>query len=173
MPYDARHLANFMLDEAERSNSALTPMAIQKLVFFSHGWSLAHRTRSLVSNSFEAWKYGPVVRVVWDEFKKFGNKVVTTRAAFTNPMTGEARLVPYSFEEADRQFLELVFRYYGGLSAGTLSEMTHEAGMPWVEVRERMTSEANFGGVISDELIAKSFKSLSFSWLADPHSFLF
>jgi uncharacterized phage-associated protein len=168
MVYDARHLANFMLDEAERSRSALTPMALQKLVFFSHGWSLAHRNKGLVVNSFEAWRYGPVVRVLWDEFKRYGNKAVTSRATFRNPLTGESRFVPYAFEPGDEQFLKVVHRYHGGLPAMVLSEITHEAGMPWFEVRERMVTEANLGGIISDEVMAKSFKTLNFSWLQIP-----
>ena len=166
--YDARHLANFSLDFASRSGSALSHMAVQKLIFFSHGWSLAHRGRPMVKNAFEAWKYGPVVRVVWDSFKQFGNKPVTARASFIDPMTGLANYQAYAFRTDDIAFLETVLSYYVGFSAFTLSDLTHEAGMPWRTVREQMTKSANIGATIPDEIIRASFQALSLGWLGSP-----
>ncbi|MBV9044795.1 MAG: SocA family protein [Alphaproteobacteria bacterium] len=164
--YDARHLANFSLDFAGRTGFALSHMAVQKLVFFAHGWSLAHRGKPMVKNAFEAWKYGPVVRVLWDAFKQFGNKPVTTRALFVDPMTGLASYQAYAFGNEDVAFLETVLSYYVGFSAFTLSDLTHEAGMPWRTVREEMTRSANIGATIPDSEIRKSFESLSLAWLA-------
>ena len=166
MPYEARHLANFILDEGGRSVSAFTPMAIQKLIFFSHGWSLAFRDRSLVENGFEAWKYGPVIPVLWDEFKAFGNKIVTARARFTNPLTGEKSFIPYSIEGDDADFIRLILAYYAGFPAMVLSDLTHQAGTPWKIVRENMQKVANFGGAIDNELIRNTFLRMDVSWLA-------
>ena len=36
--YDARAVANFILDLAERDGRALTQVALLKILYFAHGW---------------------------------------------------------------------------------------------------------------------------------------
>ena len=141
-------------------------MAIQKLAFFSHGWSLAFRNRDLVENNFEAWKFGPVAPVLWEEFRSFGKRSISARAKFTNPLTGEKSYQPYKLSADDAEFIQIVLAYYAGFRATELSDLTHQAGTPWKFVREKMSSEANFGGVIDNRLIGNAFSKMDIGWLA-------
>src|SRR5688572_13625678 len=85
MPYDARQVANHMLDRADQNGIVVTNLAINKLVYFAHGIYLADFSKSLIKNSFEAWQFGPVVQVLYDAFKTFGNAPITSRARRFNP----------------------------------------------------------------------------------------
>jgi len=59
-PYDARAIANLMLDEASEMDRGVTNLALQKLLYFAHSLFLIEYKRPLVSGYFEAWKLGPV-----------------------------------------------------------------------------------------------------------------
>ncbi|MGH6962497.1 MAG: Panacea domain-containing protein, partial [Dongiaceae bacterium] len=69
MPYDARAVANCLLDYADSKSSEITLLTLMKVIYFAHGWHLARFGQPLVTNHFEAWERGPVVRVLYDEFK--------------------------------------------------------------------------------------------------------
>ena len=40
-PYDARAVANFLLDLADERSVPLTQMSLLKILYFAHGWYLA------------------------------------------------------------------------------------------------------------------------------------
>jgi uncharacterized phage-associated protein len=58
----------------------MTPLKIQKLVYFLHGWHLAVRADPAIGESFEAWPYGPVLSSLYQQFKGFGRSPITTYA---------------------------------------------------------------------------------------------
>ena len=63
--HDARQVANEFLSLAEETNIPLTPLQVQKLVYFAHAWQLGLYGKPLIDTEFEAWRYGPVVPVVY------------------------------------------------------------------------------------------------------------
>src|ERR1700736_6544090 len=78
--YDARAVANYFLQRANAEGIPITPMAIQKLVYFAHGWMLAVYGRPLINQRIEAWEYGPVIRDLYQQFKRFGDLKITEPA---------------------------------------------------------------------------------------------
>src|SRR5271157_4349946 len=79
-PQDARAVANYFLDLAKKENRPIDPMGIQKFVYFAHGWNLAMYGRPLIIQDVEAWDYGPVIRDLYQDFKRFGNGPIETPA---------------------------------------------------------------------------------------------
>ena len=65
-PHDARAVANFLLDAADTHNITLSITSLLKIIYFAQGWHLAKYNRPLIGQSFEAWEFGPVIRVVYD-----------------------------------------------------------------------------------------------------------
>ena len=59
LPYKAITIAYYFLEQGERENIPISPMKLQKLIYFAHGWCLAIRREALIMESVEAWKYGP------------------------------------------------------------------------------------------------------------------
>lgn len=130
-PYDARAVANLLLDMADQRGQPLTQMSLLKIMYFAHGWFLAMNNMPLVRQDFEAWEYGPVVKVIRDEFKNFKKEPITSRAQRLDIYTGTRELVKplENLEHVD--FVKSIYEFYHVYDAWKLSEMTHEEGSPW------------------------------------------
>lgn len=164
-PYDAKAVANYFLELAERDGKTLDPMKIQKLVYLAHGWHLAIAGKPLVTERIEAWPYGPVVRSLYSAFQDAGSGPITTparEAQFANgqvvlivaPRIGDAQ------DPANEQTLKIldeVWRTYGGFTAVQLSNLTHQTGSPWDTVWNGGSDKS--GLVIDDKLIQEYFEN--------------
>ena len=134
MAHDGRAVANFVLDQVEASGGSVTPLALQKIVYFCHVWSLIELRRPLIRHNFEAWEHGPVLQYLYWEFKRFGANPIHGRAQRLNPHSGAAEQVPYAFDQETVALLNRVVGFYGRLPAGTLVELTHATDGPWHKV---------------------------------------
>lgn len=130
-PYDARCIANFLLDLAEAESTFLTQLSLLKIIYFAHGWYLSANNQPLIRQDFEAWQRGPVVKVVRDAFKVFGSDRITARAEIRDLATGRSMVASPKIEPTDAGFLRAIFLSYRPIGAWQLSEMTHEPGSPW------------------------------------------
>jgi len=170
MSYDARHVANFLLDDGDENKIGISPLALQKILFFSHGWHLCLHGQPLIENEFEAWPYGPVVPIVWREFKSFRSHAITQRALFLDPFTGDRAGRIYFLPDHIQAFLSVLLRFYSQFPAEVLSDLSHNVGMPWRTVREKMRTSANLGGVIENDLILEAFHSFQKQWPMPDHA---
>jgi uncharacterized phage-associated protein len=145
MPYPAAAVANELLELAEQSDRKLTQIEIQKLVYFSHGWHLALKDETLIPDQIEAWTYGPVVRRLYDAFKKFGSSIITERAVDWR-MSPQGKFsscfpaIQSSSLEDDayaRAVIRSVWGKYGLIPPFKLVEITHLDGSPWQQARAR------------------------------------
>jgi len=127
------------------------PVAIsRKLRFkswssFSHGWHLALKDQVLISDPIEAWEYGPVVRKLYNAFKKFGNQPITEKASdwqvdsrgmllSCSPTIQSAVLEDDAYARA---IVQSVWNKYGMLAPFKLVEITHLDGSPWQRARSK------------------------------------
>jgi uncharacterized phage-associated protein len=130
-PYDARAVANLLLDFAEQRGAGLTQLQLYKILYFAHGWHLVETGQPLVSQEFEAWQLGPVIKVLRDEFKEYGNQEIKRRASKLDIYTGNRTCVSPDIVESDRKFIQNIYLSYHIYDAWKLSDMTHEKGSPW------------------------------------------
>jgi uncharacterized phage-associated protein len=152
MAHDVRGVANFVLDLAESERSALSNLAINKVVFFLHAYFLVQFGRPLVSAKVEAWNYGPVFRELYREFKSSEDRPIAGRAYRISPERGDRELCLYSFSEEEQSFLREAARKYIHLSPRALVAMSHEKGGPWDQVWNHVTP-TNASMCISNEII--------------------
>jgi len=124
MVYDARQIANWFVQRANRDGKQLSIMSLLKLTYIAHGWFLEMRGQPLFDNEIEAWQYGPVIPEVYHSFRRKG--VVVSEML-------EGQQVP----EELSGFLEQIYSGYAGLSPFQLSDMTHQEGGPWDRARKR------------------------------------
>jgi uncharacterized phage-associated protein len=160
MPFLATAVANELLDRARDSGTALTQINIQKLVYFCHGWHLAWSKNPLILDSIEAWQYGPVVRNLYNQFRRFGSSPITEKAVeLRMDSFGKAVLSPPCFDlsaEAAyaKNVIGAVWQQYGKLSPFQLVELTHAPNSPWEKARK--SNQA----IISNDEIEAYFRSL-------------
>ena len=125
---DARHIANQFIRRSRQQNRLLTHMQIQKLVYFAHARMLSLHGRPLISQNFEAWQYGPVVRDLYRALSHHGS----TGVQETIPMGAEGA---HSVRERDT--VDWSFNKYSQLSGSELSKLTHAPNAPWATAQER------------------------------------
>lgn len=110
----------FLSLQGDDAGDAISNMKLQKLLYYAQGFALAVMDKSLFDEDFEAWEYGPVLRPVYDKYKRYGNSAIPRPKRFS--------FAPYTKEERD--LLDEVYRAFGQYSAWALSEMTHQTP-PW------------------------------------------
>ncbi|MGN8095427.1 Panacea domain-containing protein [Methylobacterium sp. 22177] len=159
-PYDARAIANFLLDLADSRGVQLTQMSVLKIVYFAHGWYLAINERPLCAQEFEAWTHGPVVKVVRDAFKNFRKEFITSRATKLILTTGEIVEVEPDLSSEDKKFIEGIFDAYHIYDAWQLSDFTHETGSPWDVLWNSPEPVGRLALRIKNEEIRAHFRSL-------------
>lgn len=159
--YDARAVANFILDLAERDGRALTQVSLLKILYFAHGWYLAAKGKPLVAQPIEAWKFGPVIKVVRDAFKQFESRPITTRAEKLVLQTGELQVVPSKLLPDDAEFVGSVYQHYQQFDAWELSEITHEKDSPWDKVWNPTEASGRLGLRIRNDEIKAHFLNIA------------
>lgn len=157
--YDAREVANFLLDYADEHGVKLTNMAVLKHIYFAHGWHLASCGRPLISNRIEAWQHGPVIRAVYDCFKQFDAGPITSRATVIDWETGEFTEARAEFCTETVDLLKSTLDYYANYGAFELSEITHAPGGPWDRVWNARDGKVRLNMEISNKAIHDYFVS--------------
>jgi uncharacterized phage-associated protein len=96
-------------------------MHIIKLVYIAHGWNLGFARKALILEATEAWRYGPVIPVVYRKFKSFGG----------DPIEIELKNQSEKLSPHQNLMLDFINDAYEDYDALQLSTMTHEEGTPW------------------------------------------
>jgi uncharacterized phage-associated protein len=163
--HDALAVANWFLARAESEGKTLDPMKLQKLIYFAHGWALALADVPLISERPQAWEFGPVIPVVYHEFKSFGRKPIRGRAATfdwsvytdTNSLLNLPIVEPTINDDPDAEaLLDRIWEVYGSLSGIQLSNMTHMPDGAWHKAYHDV-ARGRRGVDISDELVKTEF----------------
>lgn len=163
-PYTAKAIANELLEIAKKHGgvSDMTPIKLQKLVYFAHGWYLAFFKKPLIRQRIQAWKFGPVVADIYHEFKDCGNEPIdrlATELAYdeVHGLTDEMPRISVGDEET-RGVLSEVWRVYGSFTPTQLANLTHEPGTPWAQIASQFRGELPKNEEIPDLLIQKYFE---------------
>lgn len=159
-PYDARAVANWLLDLADDEDDLrpIRPLALQKLLYFAHGFCLIRLGRPLVKGHFEAWRYGPVHPVVYHSFKHEGDRAITSRAAAKNPITGAERPLDTPDDALAKREIRAVLRTLGHMTPGQLVDLTHAPDGPWAATVNKAKTSVSLGMRISDTVTVERFK---------------
>tara|TARA_R100000750_G_C2309547_1_gene81962 strand:- start:305 stop:793 length:489 start_codon:yes stop_codon:yes gene_type:complete len=158
MSFDARAVANTLLDTAEEHRISIGRIALQKLLFFEQGWFLAARSERLTSQSFEAWKHGPVIRIVYSAFQDEPRKQpITERSSFVDFRTGQYGQWRADLTLDQKSFFNQIFLMYARMRQFDLVDMSHKKNGPWDLVWNDRVFSVN--SIIPDTLIAEKFST--------------
>lgn len=156
--HDARAIANFFLDRADDRGINVSIMTLLKVLYFAHAWYLAKENKPLIAQQFEAWDYGPVSRVVYDQFKNFGKSAIKNRAVSFDPKLLAFSATKYTLDDDTIRFLNNIFDYYSQFDPMKLSDLTHQKGGPWDAVWSAAKTRAVPGMYIPNDEIAAWFR---------------
>ena len=97
-------------------------MKMHKMMYFSQRESLMNTDNPLFEDLFEAWKFGPVLRTVRNEYKS-GNMFA---------------FVSERLDKEEQKLVDSVFERYDSFNAWDLSSLSHEE-FSWKQARRRHT----------------------------------
>lgn len=157
-PFDARSVANLILEFAERDGVAVSNLVLQKLAYFAHGTFLSRTGKPLVSAEFEAWKHGPVHPHIYHAFKDHGSEPIRGRAEIVNPVTRERRPVPDIQDVAVRSIIEDVYRSLRHRSPAALRAVSHAKNAPWWVIVQRAERRESVSLRIPNAIIEERFR---------------
>ena len=152
-PYQAKALANTLLDWAARKGTDVTPLKLQKLLYFMHADYLVRTGSPLVKETFEAWSYGPVIPSVYEQFKEFSRQKITSRASIFDPRTRRAEVPELNIPDDVKAEIEGTFFLYVDVDAGVLSAISHRSNGPWDQALKKFNAHQNINRSISNDLI--------------------
>lgn len=162
-PYSSKAVANEFIELAKADGRGdLSPMKLQKLVYFAHAWHLAFHEDPLIREEIQAWRFGPVVPEVYHEFKNYGNASVSRLATDLSFEKSKLILFEPRIDKADTKTHELIkeiWRVYGIFSPVQLSNLTHAEGSPWSDIALTYGAELPRNIDIPNELIKERFKA--------------
>lgn len=139
-------VANSILRRAFADKVDVTPMKLQKLLFFTTCLYQRRTGRRLLVESFQPWRYGPVVQSVYDEFKRYRARPIDRYAM---DATGHATAVTESSSRVFRWAINTVWGNMRDMTAVELSRLTHVEGSAWsqaVAAHARFISNAAMAG---------------------------
>jgi uncharacterized phage-associated protein len=128
--YTARSVSYYFLLKAFEEKREITVLKLLKLLFLAYGHYYAIHRKKLFSEEINAWKFGPVVRSVYDEFKKYGNEPLQD-LLYNEDFAGMVHWEVSEFLAEDLKFLDLVWGAYKSMSPYQLVSLTHLPGSPW------------------------------------------
>ena len=158
--YDARSVANAVLERAWDVGRELTNLDLQKIVYFMHGHVLIEHGVPLVKTEFEAWDYGPVQSTLYHALKRYQREPVEEPILGFDPVLRESKALPLVTDPRAIDVLDRFLDRYMHLPASVLVDITHRPGTPWSTTREESRNAINIGMKISDSLIQKQFEGL-------------
>ncbi len=164
----------YLLNMAAKEGKGLTPLQINKLIYICHGWAWGKLNRPLIENrlgQIEAWKYGPVIRNVYERLKKWRAEGITFdsfcedfgsygmgKKDATDYLVGEITNLNEQDPEMSK-LIDLVWRVYKDLTGGQLITITHKEETPWRKhVKYGMFKRVVHGVHIPDSTIADHYR---------------
>lgn len=152
-------VANYFIGKAQNEGVRVTPMKLLKLVYIAHGWALGLYGTPLIGEEVQAWKYGPVVPSVYDDFRHYGRGAIERQKAI---WTEEGELAVPSVTDPDtQQLLDSVWDAYKHLDGFQLSDITHEPNTPWDIVWNKLGGCNSRGAVIPPATIQEHYQLLA------------
>ncbi len=132
-----------------------TQFYLIKMVFISHGRALAALRMPLIRDRIEAWKYGPVIPVLYHELKMWGDAPVktlhycgTVPGADKEADSARSTFFNSILSSNERYIIDRVVEEYGDWSFGDLRRLCHAPGSPWDKHYDK-----KFGTEIPDSTI--------------------
>ena len=132
----------------------VTPLMLQKLLYFTQGVSYALNGRPIFPENCQAWVHGPVYPEVYDMFKDFKyNPIEDARFAIFDGIDNE-------LDENERKVLDLVMNTFGEYGGRALERITHNEE-PWKEARKGYDDSIPSNEIISMKNIEAYYTAMN------------
>jgi uncharacterized phage-associated protein len=127
----------------------ITPLALQKLLYYSQAFYKVFYGKFLFEDDCEAWVHGPVYRNIYDKYKGYRYNTIEVDDESDSA----------SLNSAEKELLDCISAYLGCYSGKILEKMTHIES-PWVLSRLGLEEDENSNKRIDKTLINQYFSDI-------------
>ncbi|MGV0753177.1 Panacea domain-containing protein [Empedobacter brevis] len=126
----------------------VTPLKLQKLLYYSQVWYFKKFNQLLFEDKIEGWMHGPVVRSIWENFRYIKRSDLIPSYRVNNTTIDYNTFI----------FLEEVWTAYGHLLGSELIDLTHQE-KPWILSRQNIPN-GDYGNneVLINDFTLSDFK---------------
>ena len=150
--FKAREITDYILSKVNTdAGDVISPLKLQKLLYYCYVWFLVIRDEKLFSNRIEAWAHGPVVP---SEYGRF-SYLYRNEAIDVNNLS----LQPAVLDNEQAKLLNEVLSIYGEHSASYLEKLTHQE-TPWISTRGSKEPHERCNDSITDKSIKEYYSTL-------------
>lgn len=121
-------LCNNILQRAKKEKIDVTPMKLQKILYYICVKYVQETGELPISEHFEVWKYGPVAVSVYNEFKTFG---VYPIKAFAKDARGKVQVIDESCSPNLSYIIDFIWNKFKNYTGIKLSKRTQQKGSGW------------------------------------------
>jgi len=133
----------------------ITPLSLQKILYYIQGFSLALLNKEMFNNNCEAWVHGPVYREIYDRFCYYSYNPIE-RTEFSN-------YKEINLEQKDIELIDAVIDNFACYSGKILEKMTHTS-LPWLMAREGLNDTDSSNKEINLKNIKDYFTEISLQY---------
>jgi uncharacterized phage-associated protein len=142
--YSACDIAKYVITLANKYDDEITQLKLQKLLYYIQGTYLGAGGYAVFDDEMLAWKHGPVVHAVWQQYKDCGKEQL------------QADVSDISLEPFDKETIEEIYKRYRTFTTKELVDKTH-GETPWINARDD-------NDIITKESIKDYFSENVFSY---------
>ena len=138
--YPVLEVARYIVNYCNDKNYSISNLKLQKLLYFVQAYFLiaSPNKEPCFGEAMEAWDFGPVVPVVYSEFKRFGGTNIPKISNYYINTTGKIfDYQPVKFEnnvisDNDKVLINDVLEKFKWYTAADLVNITHNQD-PWIK----------------------------------------
>lgn len=158
MAYNVLEVAQHVINQSIEIEKPVTNLKLQKLLYYIQASFLTTYGEPCFNEEIENWRHGPVVPVVYSEYKGYTNKPINERQSeciemFINSNGNfAAKKVEYNkvnFEDMHLKLINKVINIYKNSDPWDMVDRTHEE-LPWKNTKQNE--------IITRESIMEYFK---------------
>lgn len=143
---DIELIAQYIIMKCEE----ITPLALQKLLYYSQGFYKSFFGNFLFKADCEAWVHGPVYNEIYYKYKFFGSKNIEQYLDYD---------ISEILDEDKKNLLDVIIKCFGFYNGKALEKMTHYE-RPWLDAIRGMMIDEKSNNIILKENIADYFEKI-------------
>lgn len=136
-------------------NDEITPLSLQKQLYFIQGFYLALYKELLFNVNCEAWLHGPVYPEVYHKYKEYGYNPIEDNEHYIYDKNIDSKL-----SDKEKTIVDIVTKTFGIYSGRILEDITHKEE-PWKRARHGLKTIDYSNEVISIASIDEYFTKIS------------
>lgn len=155
-------VAHLVVLAASQKGIGVTPLKLQKLLYYLQAWNLVFFNTPVFQDEPEAWVNGPVYRKVYDHYRDYQMyefiKIAPEEKLHIDERVAEI-VRAIGFEASQQELFDEIISKYGKMASADLGLRTHSED-PWKDARKGLGIFDYSNNVITHASMAKYYCSL-------------